>query len=870
MPTSGNSSASEGKAQTRDAALTWEIPPEIDEDIYSRNSAASRAAFWNASAGHIDALAAQLLEAEGVQNAKLWVPLIARLARDAAGFISPAALESSGDFDLRNAIKVKRMVVSGTRLPQAGSCAVDGVVCHKNVAHKRMRTLIQNPRVLTLSGALEPQSGAQDKLSSINALMDTESQRLRSWVEAMTAVRPDVVLVEGVAARQAQELLLEAGVSLVTGVKPALLQRVARCVGSTVRPVGTVLADEFVGRCQVFEVLQVAHEVKKSEEPAGSAEPTPVMFFKGCARGLGASIVLQGSSAEELVKVKRVTVSAAYAALWNCVEAAFLADEFAAVAGMLPGKYPKAAAAVQTAARESIAETTRMREDSGGIITSASPHCSIFGGAKEAEEEQVSSNNFASNQELWLSISCRNPAKGTQCEAPHLHSMPYYREEDLPVADFLSAAAPTNRKCPHPQCGDGAALHLRSFLHGDSLVTLSSVHLPADKELPGAEQKKVWLWLRPLGRRKDADNDTVERVALGSDAARISAAHLLTLLLDARHLSLLGSSLRHDFVRYLGLGRTVICLHHSVIRPYAVRLPPASLHVAHEETTRWLTEEIMALTEVCSAIFVRVQSYLNFQRRSAISLCVTIYLLQEADEIFDCLEKTIGYYVTGPEAEVAAGCSSTLSEMRATFMSTLRSVAATDSVKSVHLINKLRQHLAMLVQQWDSAFNQQSSNNPPAAALHLSDAKLAPSGGLSTHSRASSSASLAQAAQLSDVDESNSSTVSTVQYYMAPKLMEASPSQPSSKDLGQEKSIPTGLVARYISHFEEQEQLALERGNNIEVDTSSSARRHFGPSTTIDLRDTSIDLELWRTITSGKHRNGLLPKRLLYSCVILF
>lgn len=56
---------------------------------------------------------------------------------------------------------------------------------------------------------------------------------------------------------------------------------------------------------------------------------------------------------------------------------------------------------------------------------------------------------------------------------------------DMPLAHFLAAATPTNRKCAHPTCGDGAMLHLRSFMHGDGLVTLSSVRLPAGQELPG-------------------------------------------------------------------------------------------------------------------------------------------------------------------------------------------------------------------------------------------------------------------------------------------------------------------------------------------------------------------------------------------------
>jgi hypothetical protein len=57
---------------------------------------------------------------------------------------------------------------------------------------------------------------------------------------------------------------------------------------------------------------------------------------------------------------------------------------------------------------------------------------------------------------------------------------------DLPLPAFMAAAAPSHRKCPHPQCGDGALLHLRSFMHGNSLVTLSSIRLPVGKQLPGA------------------------------------------------------------------------------------------------------------------------------------------------------------------------------------------------------------------------------------------------------------------------------------------------------------------------------------------------------------------------------------------------
>lgn len=89
-------------------------------------------------------------------------------------------------------------------------------------------------------------------------------------------------------------------------------------------------------------------------------------------------------------------------------------------------------------------------------------------------------------------------------------------------------------------------------MHANGLVTLSSVRLPAGKELPDG---RLWLWLRPTGGRGGSDDGgsggAARRVALSPEAACLSFAHLLSLLFDARQLALGGSSLQRDFVRYL-------------------------------------------------------------------------------------------------------------------------------------------------------------------------------------------------------------------------------------------------------------------------------------------------------------------------------
>jgi 1-phosphatidylinositol-3-phosphate 5-kinase len=78
------------------------------------------------------------------------------------------------------------------RLPDVGapddSCVVKGVVAKKNVAHRRMRTDIDDPAVLLLSGALEYQRVA-NKLSSFDTLLDQEREHLRLAVARIAACK---------------------------------------------------------------------------------------------------------------------------------------------------------------------------------------------------------------------------------------------------------------------------------------------------------------------------------------------------------------------------------------------------------------------------------------------------------------------------------------------------------------------------------------------------------------------------------------------------------------------------------------------------------------------------------------------------------
>lgn len=176
-------------------------------------------------------------------------------------------------------------------------------------------------------------------------------------------------------------------------------------------------------------------------------------------------------------------------------------------------------------------------------------------------EEQKAAGQLVDLQHLFMSISKRNPGKGLLCEPPkasclfrqvaiisksellpygrvphvchwdvelqlvqgdcstacrssfsfkfryqsalQVQCINYYQAGDTPLAAFLAGASPSQpKKCPTPDCGEGPASHMISYLHGKGLITFSITQLPEGKELPGAAKGHIWFWARPTEVRR--------------------------------------------------------------------------------------------------------------------------------------------------------------------------------------------------------------------------------------------------------------------------------------------------------------------------------------------------------------------------------
>uniref|UniRef100_A0A3B6JIJ4 Phosphatidylinositol 3-phosphate 5-kinase type III n=3 Tax=Triticinae TaxID=1648030 RepID=A0A3B6JIJ4_WHEAT len=274
--------------------------------------------------GHFRALISQLLQVENITleegDDMGWLEIVTSVSWEAANFLRPDTSQGGG-MDPGGYVKVK-CLASGHR---SESTVVKGVVCKKNVAHRRMTSRIEKPRLLLLAGALEYHR-VTNQLSSIDTLLQQETDHLKMAVAKIVAQKPNLLLVENTVSRYAQDLLLEKNISLVLNIKQSLLQRIARCTGAQIVPSIDLLPSQKLGYCELFHVdKHIEHSVTSGNKTKKMLKN--MMFFEGCAKPLGCTVLLKGGSMDELKKIKHVVQYGIFAAYHLALETSFLADE---------------------------------------------------------------------------------------------------------------------------------------------------------------------------------------------------------------------------------------------------------------------------------------------------------------------------------------------------------------------------------------------------------------------------------------------------------------------------------------------------------------------------------------------------------------
>uniref|UniRef100_A0A670YKD0 1-phosphatidylinositol 3-phosphate 5-kinase n=1 Tax=Pseudonaja textilis TaxID=8673 RepID=A0A670YKD0_PSETE len=269
----------------------------------------------SANHNHMMALLEQLLYNEALSLS--WRDIIVPVVCQVVQTVRPDVKNRDDDMDIRQFVHIKK-IPGGKKFD---SVVVNGFVCTKNIAHKKMNSYIKNPKILLLKCSIEYLYREETKFTCIDPIVLQEREFLKNYVQRIVDVRPTLVLVEKTVSRIAQDLLLEHGISLVINVKPHVLDRVSRMTqGDVLMSMDQLLTKPHLGTCHKFyiQVFQLPNEQTKT-----------LMFFEGCPQHLGCTVKLRGAGEYELARVKEILIFMICVAYHSQLEISFLMDEFA-------------------------------------------------------------------------------------------------------------------------------------------------------------------------------------------------------------------------------------------------------------------------------------------------------------------------------------------------------------------------------------------------------------------------------------------------------------------------------------------------------------------------------------------------------------
>ncbi|KAI9496080.1 hypothetical protein BDB00DRAFT_162213 [Zychaea mexicana] len=234
----------------------------------------------------------------GPTHCEAWEDVLMKLLLQVSENVHPD-IRGGDDMDLRHYIKIKKIAGGAPE----DSYYVNGVVCSKNVAHKRMIRSIKNPQILIL---LFPLEWSRDfwgdcQLQSIDRVLAQERDFLEKLVNRIVALKPSVVLVSSNVSRIALEHLVKTDIVVAYNVKLSILDAVARCTGaSIINSFLQLMTDGLtLGHCGVFETKTLVHDLIPHRRKT-------FLIFDKCPPELGATIIMRGGNVETLRVLKRI------------------------------------------------------------------------------------------------------------------------------------------------------------------------------------------------------------------------------------------------------------------------------------------------------------------------------------------------------------------------------------------------------------------------------------------------------------------------------------------------------------------------------------------------------------------------------------
>lgn len=230
----------------------------------------------------------------GTKFASRWSELMCNLALTAVRTVTWDQGGGRKEVDIKRYARVEK--IPGGEIEE--SKVLDGVMLNKDITHPKMRRRIENPRILLLDCPLEYKKGESQTNIEISKeedwqrILQIEEEQVKEMVDAILAVKPDLVITEKGVSDLAQHYLQRANVTAIRRVRKTDNNRIARATGATIaNDVRNVQPSDVGTRCGLFEISKIGDEY--------------FTFLTKCDDPHACTILLRGPSKDVLNEIER-------------------------------------------------------------------------------------------------------------------------------------------------------------------------------------------------------------------------------------------------------------------------------------------------------------------------------------------------------------------------------------------------------------------------------------------------------------------------------------------------------------------------------------------------------------------------------------
>ena len=244
-----------------------------------------------------------------LQNPNLfdnWYEKIIQIVNKVMNRISPSCRDLNDSMNINDYIKIKTIKYKNKSLCRL----IDGIALRKNVSSKKMRTNLENPKILLLDCGLDSNRNTEPLAGSINfdILNSQEPAYLENIQKKIKMLEVNLILMNKNKAHQLQQDFLRNNkIILVLNVKSKALKQIARCTKTYVIPsIDLIDKQTIFGHCKKFKIekMQLRDEIITNNNDLIKSKEYNLMIFEGCDNLLFQTIILSGPDVNELKALK--------------------------------------------------------------------------------------------------------------------------------------------------------------------------------------------------------------------------------------------------------------------------------------------------------------------------------------------------------------------------------------------------------------------------------------------------------------------------------------------------------------------------------------------------------------------------------------